>query len=696
VWKEVLDLKKKIAVIIVDEIASKFHGDLVGKLFKESAGIYTYSSSDFLKNGIKDADIYLITTDAMDILTENDYQIPDVSKKVELRAAFNIDILEKLKEIPKDMDVLLVNISNDMALECITQLNQLGINHVNFIPFYPGAKEVKSVSYALTPDEVRYVPHDIENIINMGQRKMDYNTVVEIALKLKVNHLLEHERFKKYFSSIASNDYSINELFSKTLMLESSLESLIDIIDIGILGINEKNRIFVCNRKAREIIGLNNQIVLSDRASKVLPESLAEECIDLTRKIDAKVIEINGLAVNLSLMPIKRNEDNMGAIARLQLFSEEESRQNKMRIQLLNKGHNAKYTFDDIVGKSQTIKQLCTIAEKMSKTDSSILITGESGTGKELFAHAIHNASPRKNHPFIAINCAALPENLLESELFGYSEGAFTGARKKGKLGLFEFSHKGTFFLDEVEGMSQMLQLKLLRVIQEHEVMRVGDNKLIKVDTRIIAASNENLENLVIEGKFRKDLYYRLNTLPIVVPPLRKRKEDIPVLLEHFKRELDGGFTLSEEVDQVFQKHIWHGNIRELRNYVEYFTYLNKKLIQLDDLPPSFNNWGNIGKQQAEDDIHENNELKKLAGNLIEEYSFIMKCLNDGRKRQITIGRDYLYRKAKDDGILLSQYEIRNILSSLEKAGLVKISKGRGGSKITNKGISCLTDKEIL
>lgn len=186
----------------------------------------------------------------------------------------------------------------------------------------------------------------------------------------------------------------------------------------------------------------------------------------------------------------------------------------------------------------------------------------------------------------MAINVAAMPENLLESELFGYEEGAFTGAKKGGRPGLFEFAHKGTLFLDEVEGMSQAMQVKLLRVLQEREIMRVGGNQIINVDVRIVAATNESLEEKVEEGSFRRDLYYRLNALPVLIPPLRERENDILLLIDHFRRQSGGSFSLSGEIRSILLKYSWPGNIRELQNVVDYFSFTGHKEVCMEDLPP--------------------------------------------------------------------------------------------------------------
>ncbi|AHF07363.1 sigma-54 interaction domain-containing protein [Desulfitobacterium metallireducens] len=231
----------------------------------------------------------------------------------------------------------------------------------------------------------------------------------------------------------------------------------------------------------------------------------------------------------------------------------------------------AKYSFKDIIGECQEIREVIEQAQNAAQTPATVLLRGESGTGKELFAHAIHRASVRHNGQFIRVNCTALVENLLESELFGYVEGAFTGARRGGKMGLFEEANGGTLFLDEIGSMSLNLQMKLLRVLQEKELIRVGDNHPIPIDVRVIAATHVNLEEEIRCGRFREDLYYRLNVIPIVIPPLRQRLSDIPLLGEHLLRRFNQDYgrnveKISDEAIRILEHYTWPGNVRELEN----------------------------------------------------------------------------------------------------------------------------------
>ena len=237
----------------------------------------------------------------------------------------------------------------------------------------------------------------------------------------------------------------------------------------------------------------------------------------------------------------------------------------------------------EIIGKGPAIKHVAQMLQKAAPTDTTVMIVGESGTGKELFARACHMLSPRKDNPFVAINCAAIPHQLLENELFGSEKGAFTGAISR-KIGKFELANKGTIFLDEVGDLDMNLQAKLLRVLQERNFERLGGTYLINVDVRIIAATNRDLLNLVKENKFREDLYYRLSVFPIRVPPLRERKEDLRLLVDHILKKLRSGKTMSTRAIEKLKRYDWPGNIRELENTIERANIIAKKTIQPDDI----------------------------------------------------------------------------------------------------------------
>lgn len=672
-------MKKTISVVVLDFKAGEFYVKEINELFGEYVEITLYSVSDGSAMGtLPKADLFVISTDAYGSAEEVVRHVPIDSLTMAIEVSYRWSTLQKLSMIPKGTRALFVNLTDTMAREAIAQLQQLGINHIRFIPFYPGGVLKEPVDMAVTPEEERYVPEGIKKVLNIGHRSCTSGMMIEIALRLGLEELLETKKFQNYFNEMATNNYSFDQIYARSRRMESQFHILMEILDEGLVGVNEKGEIFACNKKACQIAKIEKNLVLGRCGEKVFPYIPFYSALKDKKEIPPKVIKLGGVNVSIAVIPVLRQKECIGAFATLQEFSELESKQNELRNQLLKKGHCAKYTFDDVIGESDCVCRTKRILKRMAATESPVLIVGETGTGKELLAHAVHCASKRSNNPFIAINVAAMPENLLESELFGYEEGAFTGAKKGGRPGLFEFAHGGTLFLDEVEGMSQAMQVKLLRVLQEGEVMRVGGSGIISIDVRIVAATNESLDQKVEEGSFRKDLYYRLNTLTVVVPTLRERGEDVFLLMEHFKKELQGDFQLSGEVKNFLRQYSWPGNIRELHNTVEYFLYTGKQVIEMEDLPPTIFR-DRICKSM-------NIEKKERVQEVVSPFWFVLEQLYMAAERNEFIGRDKLMIKAKEEYLLISQKEIRDILKDMEEKGFVKIRKGRGGSRITLKG----------
>ncbi|MCJ7689895.1 MAG: sigma 54-interacting transcriptional regulator, partial [Clostridiaceae bacterium] len=310
----------------------------------------------------------------------------------------------------------------------------------------------------------------------------------------------------------------------------------------------------------------------------------------------------------------------------------------------------------DILGKSKQIQKLKHNVKKIATSASTVLITGESGTGKEMFARAIHNESNRNDKPFIAINCGAIPDMLLESELFGYAKGAFTGADPMGKIGKFEFANKGTILLDEIGDMPLYLQTKLLRVLQERSITRIGSNKTIDIDVRVVATTNKDLVKAIKENKFREDLYYRLNVIPLEIPPLRERKEDIKLLIEAFIQKYCNLFNknflnmkLEDDTEQTLYNYKWPGNIRELENTVEYIVNMvgTNGIITKEILPENiFHNEIDIFNND-----HEISTLKSLEKRAIENAIEKYGTTTEGKKiaaKRLGIGIATLYRKIEE------------------------------------------------
>jgi PAS domain S-box-containing protein len=354
---------------------------------------------------------------------------------------------------------------------------------------------------------------------------------------------------------------------------------------IGIILVDTLGNINKVNKTYLEILGMKEEDVLDKHVLEVTPHSRLPEVLR-TREVHlADHWPVNNHDTIVFRMPLYKDGKLIGAmgqslilgVAGLQLLSKKlKELEGELAVykDVVSSIYSSKYCFDSIVGEDVNLRNVKSIAQRAANTGSTILIMGESGTGKELFAHSIHQASPRTDRPFVRVNCAALPDNLLESELFGYEEGAFTGARKGGKPGKFEMANHGTIFLDEIGDMPLAMQAKLLIVLQEREIERVGGTKTIRVDVQVIAATNRNLEDMMKKGNFREDLYYRLNVVTLNVPSLRKRPLDIKLLINYLLPKLNQRLhtqveKVTPEALQLLCSYDWPGNVRELENLLE-------------------------------------------------------------------------------------------------------------------------------
>ena len=359
-------------------------------------------------------------------------------------------------------------------------------------------------------------------------------------------------------------------------------KSIIQFAYEGIISIDREGVIDIFNPRAEVIFSRKAYKVLGKHIDEVLPAMNLSHTLQNGFQEREKMLTIDETNVLANIIPIKVNEQIVRVVATFQKTSQIQRMEQKIREKFYLRGHTADHHFQDIIGQTQSIRQVKEEARDYAQIDLPILIYGETGTGKELFAQAIHNASARRNKPFVAFNCAALPENLLESELFGYVEGAFTGAMKKGRAGLFEQAHGGTIFLDEIGEIPTGTQARLLRVLQESKIRRLGDDRITPIDVRIVVATNKQLAQLVDEGRFREDLYYRINVLQLTLPSLRQRKEDIPILIEFFLKK--NAQRLNKTIEGVSRngmnlllEYDWPGNVRQLENIVERLMVRSKE-----------------------------------------------------------------------------------------------------------------------
>jgi len=357
-------------------------------------------------------------------------------------------------------------------------------------------------------------------------------------------------------------------------------ESILNHVHEGIIATDTGNRIIQVNSSASEMLDLKLDSCVNTPLERILPDPRVSVMLRDEKTYQDELLKHGANRFVLNKTAIRLANETIGNLITFQKISAVQNTEIAIRSKLHHRGLTAKYSFADIIGDSPVIQETIRKAKTFAQAPSNILIIGHTGTGKELFAQSIHQCSTKKYGPFIAVNCAAIPENLMESEFFGYESGAFTGASKEGKPGFFELAHQGTIFLDEITEIPSNLQGKFLRVLQESEVMRIGSDRIIPVNVRIVCAVNKDLKALVADGKFREDLFYRLAVLQLRLPSLKERGDDILLLAEHFIEQYASTFLKRQiKLDQGARRalllHPWDGNIRELRNVCEQLVVLN-------------------------------------------------------------------------------------------------------------------------
>jgi len=477
--------------------------------------------------------------------------------------------------------------------------------------------------------------------------------------------------------------------------LNQTLRTVLDIAYDGIIVVDEASRVVLVNRSFLDFMRLEEAGVLGRPVNDILQQSRLPVVIKtgIPELNDIQFIE--GKPYVVSRLPIIRDGQVIGAVGKISFRRVDELRSLAQRLEAMNsrlahfqeelkkaRFQEQPYTFDDIITISPALVRLKREAEQAAQGLSTILIYGESGVGKELFAQAIHQASPRRNAPFVKVNCAAIPESLLESEFFGYAPGAFTGAQKEGKPGRFELADGGTLFLDEIGDMPLSLQAKLLRVLQDHAFERIGGTETVRVDFRVIAATNQDLEQKVREGSFRKDLFFRLNVIPIHIPSLRERPADIKPLVHAFLRKYNNIFgmevqDISAEALELLQAYHWPGNVRELENVVERaMNFTAEKIIRLEHLPPHLRRSENdLAAHRAGSDNSATEQSRPyLYRRLEQEREMILEALQrtGGNKsktaRLLGISRSWLYEKMARLGIgeAVKEYRVMEAKDRLE------------------------------
>jgi len=592
------------------------------------------------------------------------------------KRTLNYENVDQLLFLPEGTRALYVNDNPETVYESIESMRQLGLNHIEYIPYYPGKTNIQMIKLAITPGELKIIPNFVEKVINIGHRLIDITTIMSILERF---HLME-----EYGNHVSERYYrKIVDLTKNLAKAHRQLHQVIDGVGDGILAIDKKGRIVVFNEFLENMLKIENKHAIGQPIDSIIDNIDLVTFILSNSQQESGIFVVNGLDVIVERLHI----NDQSIIVTFRNVLKTIGFERKLRKEFVKKGYVAKYNFPDIVGISSSIQETKQIAKRLAKNDLTVLIEGESGTGKELFASAIHNASFRSSGPFLAVNFSALSDDLVESELFGYEDGAFTGAKKGGKIGLFEQANGGTIFLDEIGDISLKLQARLLRVLQEKEIMRVGGSQIIPIDVRIIAATNKNLLNMIQENAFREDLYHRLKVLFLHLPELRNRRNDIEFLAKHFVALSDRKVKIEHELVEELQGYPWYGNVRELKNTIDYMLAVRTgNQLTKNDLPNQHFFQKPPHRKTNSDPIQCLPSFSSASTNLDEESLFILNLIMNYEEKGKKIGRRIISEKSQEVEMKLSEAQVRHRLNSLKIRGYLQTKSGRAGINLTMKG----------
>ncbi|WP_345240738.1 sigma-54 interaction domain-containing protein [Pontibacillus salipaludis] len=620
-----------------------------------------------------DDDIVVLTGDTIYRLV---YERVQTAKKVIIaRRALRYEFIEPLLSIKENEHVLLVNDTEDSCAEAIDQLKRHGFDSFTYHPYYPGMSDYASCPVAITPGEPHLIPKRVQEVIDIGTRQVDITSITEVLVELgmlETSGSLASAEYVKDIMNVTKQLSSLNQRLDYSNFLNMTI---LDKFPKALLFCDEAGRITYFNEKMTHIF--------PEREMKEFGiQDLFGGDFDLSEAYSERdhIVHIRDKTLITSVEKIEDHEEVITYLLEVENYDTFQQVDRELRKKMKSSTYTAQYNFEHLHTRNASMKEMIGLARKMARGQSTILIQGESGTGKEILAQSIHNESARSKRPFVAVNLAALSSSILESELFGYESGAFTGAHKGGKKGLFEEAHTGTIFMDEIGDAPLELQVKLLRVLQEGAVRKVGGTEQVPIDVRIIAATNKDLEQQVRGGSFREDLYYRLNILPIETIPIRERREDISPLLHYYLNHYaeEEVYDLSQYLDEgaisFLENHPWPGNVRELMNAVEYIVNMRSVSGKLSygELPRYLKREG-ASPQAVGEALH--------SSGLSEEEEVLLMIY-----RKFGIGRRKIVEELRQKGILIGEGKVKSIIHSLKDKGWVEVNKGVRGCTITEEG----------
>lgn len=609
-----------------------------------------------------DSDLVIYTSGY--VKTKGSVHVDPKIRNIVANRVINHRNIQELISLQTGLDVLFVNDGYESTNEAVGQLEELGLDHVKYHKYYPGVDEYPKLGVIVTPGEIQLAPYIPHKMIDLGTRILGLSTIFEIISILGIDDGKTHLLVSEYLKDIVEISKSIDEKRKESQANKEILESIINSLDSGIGFIDNLGKLRIHNKKFKQMLDLKRHDIAGMDVSEIeMFNSIGQ------LKEGSSILNVGNRTMKMDLIEVDFSQKK-GYLSTLKYTNQE--LKNTASGEVFKSKQNM-HNFDDYYTVEPSVRAVLNRAKKYAKTEGTILIYGENGTGKEILAQGIHQNSSRRDKVFIPINIAAISPSLVESELFGYEEGTFTGALKGGRIGLFQMADGGTLFIDEIGDTPLEVQAKLLRVLEEKKIRKVGGSDEIKVDVRIIAATNKNLLQLVDQGKFRLDLFFRLNTLPLNTIPLRERPKDIDFLLRMFINlnlktgaiaNLEDFFT--PESLRILRDYSWIGNVRELRNLAEYLCLIHSgSLIQPSDLHSHI--------------LSES----KTSGAAPDSKGWILSTI--ARMGEAPIGRIRLARIAEEEAAEIGEGKLRRLIQELKEEGLVEV-ENKIGIKLTEKG----------
>ncbi|MGX8796704.1 sigma 54-interacting transcriptional regulator [Fusibacter sp. JL298sf-3] len=662
-------MKPTISIITQYAWSSTFLVKQLEHIFGELFTITCHASDTVPIHPLYNADLILLHEPSA--LIEMQPYIRCKAPLLLMRRTISADACEKLKTIPPGTKTAVVNINSYMAHETMTNIYQLGINTLELLPWAPDMKtSFPDVSWVITHRKYDFLPSLDVPMTIIGSRIITADVIMDILSYFNMDMKTIDCVFSNYLPMVPNFLKGVQTLLENNKFLSLQWRLLYDKLEHAVAVLSEDQRITSYNTHFSKLIPPpSRQPLHLEDLCEAVPEI---SILKAPGEIHEQVVQLNNHTYIVNTRFLDPDTPRLGKVVFMEKYNHIAAAHHRVHKQLTGDGLIGKYDFQDIIGTSKSLLTAKKLATKFAKSQLPVLLYGESGTGKELFASAIHNTSTRQNGPFVAVNCAGVPDTLIESEFFGYEGAAFTGAKKTGAMGLFEKAHNGTLFLDEISELPYPLQGKLLRAIQEKEIRRVGSTQMISVDVRVIAASNRNLKDMTENGTFRTDLFFRLNVLSLTLPPLRKRKNDIQLLCQHFMAPHN--LEATSDFYKFASAYTWPGNVRELQNIIEYLSVIDDTALSVESLPdyierPAF--------MRPLDDT----EIKMA----------ILRTLSTRQKSGHSTGRRSLTEHLNKTTCTISEAEVRKHLKNLSEMGYILLQQGRRGTVLTSKGDAYLT-----